>query len=119
MIRRFKNIIKAIPFILLIIDGVSLFLYKYPFWDTVNQYFLHQISGHALLTLFFMWYYAVIHKFCMYAKVSIIGLALLNIYNMCYKIFDLDNYIIYSRIIIITSLILATIYFIRNYDRKN
>jgi hypothetical protein len=102
------------PFIMLLVDGVSLFLYKFDFWQKISLWYLNQISGHTILTVFFMWYYATLHKFCLYSKISIIGLGLLNIYNIAYDVLSLNDYIVYSKIIVLTSLILAIVFLIRN-----
>jgi uncharacterized membrane protein YbjE (DUF340 family) len=103
------------PFIMLMVDGASLFLYECDFWQRVSLWYLNQISGHTLLTSFFMWYYATLHKFCLYSKISIIGLGLLNVYNIAHDVFLLSDYIVYSRIIVLTSLILAIVFLIKKW----
>jgi hypothetical protein len=111
--RKYNNTIMAIPFVMLIMDGLSLFLYKYPFYDQLNLYFLNQITGHTLLALGFMLFYAVMHRFCMYSKVAIIGMAALNLYNIAYSVFRLHNYFMYAQIIILISILLSSIYLIK------
>lgn len=113
MMKKYKKIVMLIPFIMLLMDGLSLFLYDYPFYDTLNLYFLNQITGHTLLGLAFMYFYAHIHRFCLFSKVSIIGMACLNLFNIAYKVFDLNEYLIYAQIIILLSIILSSIYLIK------
>ena len=101
---------------MLLVDGLALLAYisQAEWYPHVNSYYLNQISGHTLFTCFFMWFYARVHRFCLYSKVSIIGLAGLNLFNILYDVFNLTSYTIYAEIIIGTSLVLALIFLIKN-----
>lgn len=111
--KKYKQIIMLIPFVMLLMDGLALFLYDKPFYTTLSLYFLNQITGHTLLALGFMLFYAVMHKFCLYSKISIFGMACLNLYNVCYSVFGLEDYFMYAQIIILISIVLSSIYLIK------
>lgn len=98
---------------MLLMDGLSLFLYDKAFYSDLSIYFLNQITGHTLLGLAFMYFYAHIHRFCAFSKIAIVGMALLNIYNIIYGVFNLENYYIYAQIIIIISLLISLTYLIK------
>lgn len=111
--KRLKEIIMLIPFVMLLADGIALFLYDEPYYQTLSLYFLNQITGHTILGLIFMYFYAYIHRFCLYSKISIIGMAFLNLYNICFSVFGLSDYFTYAQILILTAIVLSSIFLIK------
>lgn len=112
MLRVLKKGVKDIPFILLSLDFVWWVLSYYDIWSLENWWVL-EITSHSLAFVFFMAFYAYIHKYCLYSWVSIISLGLLNILNIIHYVFNLNYLIMYSGVIIITGLVFALIYWIK------
>lgn len=96
-------------------NGVSLLIYESQYYTLLYYNLVAQITGHGILTGLFMYFYAYIHRFCLYSKVSIIGLIALNIYNIVHNAFELTNYYIYASIIVFITIILSLIFIIREW----
>ena len=103
-----KFAVMLIPFVLLWVDGVSIFMYSTKYYGIAYPY-LTQIFGHSLLPCFVMAFYAHIHRSCSYTKISIIGLVSLNVVNMIPG----EYWHIYATVTAIIFLSLTTLAFFR------
>lgn len=108
IIKKLKIGIKDVPFALLLIDFVS---WLFSLWNVYlfDYWIVAEIASHSLLTVFFMGFYAYVHRFCLYSWVCIAGLALINILNLFHYFFEFQYYQTYIGIIVITSLTFALI----------
>jgi hypothetical protein len=116
-VSKLKSFIKHIPFIILLVNGILILLAsKYDFdW---MYWIVPQISGHGILTVIFMLFYAHTHRFCLYSWVCIVGLGLLNVLNILYFFSNFEYYQIYSGIIVFTALTFAVIKWMEIYYFK-
>lgn len=104
------NFIMLTPFILLLISSISCFL---PNSLTLFTG-LSNVFGFSIITNLYFLFYAHKHKFCMYSKISIYTLILLNILNITNLIFDLGTlYNLYDQIIAFAGIVLASIFAIK------
>ena len=115
---KIKELIMITPYVMLVIDGVSLMIYHKEWWGNALIWYLSQIAGHSILVCVGMLYFAVLNRFCLYSKISIVALLLLNTYNIIYDLFSLTNYFVYALILILTGIILSTIFFIKSCLKK-
>src|SRR3990167_8117928 len=114
---RIKPFIKHIPFIILSVNGILILLsFKYQFdW---MYWLIPQISGHGILTVIFMLFYAYTHRFCLYSFACILGLGFLNILNLVHFFISFPYYNAYASIIIFAALTFALIKWIQIYSFK-
>ena len=98
----------TIPFVQLWIDGVGIFIYNTVLYSKLYPYLI-QVSGHTLFTCFVMAFYAYVHRACSYTKISIIGLASLNIVNLLPG----EYWRVYATVTAIIFLSLGTVAFFR------
>lgn len=110
--RRFKELVKDIPFIILLVNGICLLLHESN-WYSEYYFIISQISGSTILTTVYMLFYAFVHRFCLYSKVCIISLGLTNIFNLSYSFISLDYYHMYAGIITTTGLIFGFIRYVK------
>lgn len=108
-----RNNIKDIPFIILAINGIGWVLNQFDIYQSY-YFYMSQITGHGLLTCLFMGFYSYVHRFCLYSKICIVSLFLLNILNLIYNTLPLNYYNVYSFIIIFTGLVFGIIKYIKN-----
>lgn len=104
----YKVGVKDLPFLLLLWDLISWIgaLFDFYFFD---YWWTTEIFSHSLATLFFMVYYAIKHKYCLYSWFCIIGLALVNLLNILHFFINFEYIQIYAGIIILTSLSFSVI----------
>jgi hypothetical protein len=96
-----KNAIRNIPFIILMVYGICLFYHESD-WYKNNYFIISQIFGSSLIVCGYMFFYAYVHRYCLYSWICIICLAVLNILNLFYSLIPISYYQIYSNIIIFT-----------------
>lgn len=106
--KKAKQLIKHIPFIMLLINGISFILaifdiYLYDYWITT------EISSHSLLTVLYMAFFAYLHRCCTYTLICISSLGALNVLNILYFLLPLSYYNVYAGLIIFTGIIFALI----------
>lgn len=109
--------LNVFPFIALFISFISVFLRRYDYWNHLNRWYLSQLTSSGLFFILIILCFYVVYRYCLYLRVSLIGLACLNLYNIYYKLFNLKNYDTYAAIIIITFFILATILLIKSKSK--
>ena len=117
MIKKLKVGIKDVPFVLLFIDLVSWILslwniYLFDYW------IVSELASHSILTVFFMGFYAYIHRYCAYSLVCIIGLALINVLNIIHYVFDFAYYQWYVGIVLIVTFTFALIKWNQSYSKQ-
>lgn len=115
--RKFSELIKDIPFIILLVNGICLFYHESE-WYSEYYFLISQISGSTILTTVYMLFYAFVHRFCLYSKVCIISLGVMNIFNLTYYFISLDYYHVYAYIIITTGLIFGFIRYVKLIHHK-
>jgi hypothetical protein len=106
--KRLKTVIRDIPFIILFLNGFLLIYTQ--FWQHDWVYWLMpQLSGHGLLLVLFMAFYAYVHRYCLYSWVCIGGLGMLNILNIIYFFVSFNYYQLYAGFIILPCIIFTII----------
>ena len=113
-----KNNIKDIPFIILAINGIGWILNQFDIYQSY-YFYMSQITGHGLLTCIFMGFYSYVHRFCLYSKICIVSLILLNILNLVFNLVPLYYYNIYSFIIIFTGISFGFIRYVKSYGNSD
>lgn len=107
-LRTYKAGIKDLPFLLLLIDFVWWVLGLFNI-NILNHWWIGEIFSHSLSFVFFMGFYALIHRYCLYSWACIVGLGLLNLLNLTHYLFNFAYIQIYAGLILITSLTFAVI----------
>jgi len=109
-----KQAAKAMPFVCLIVNCLSLVFYDSKWYDQNVYYLLSQITGHGFLLLVGYAFFAHYHRLCYYTLISIYGLISLNLLNICYYLFGgFPFYFYYSAAIMLISLCLSVIFIIK------
>lgn len=113
--KKLKGVVTITPFVILCVNAISLYLYRFDFWYEVSIYIIYQTTGHGVLLLLGYLFYAYYHRLCLYVKISIFGLLAINIHNiLLYWLPTLRETQLYSTIIIIASLCLSFVFLIKN-----
>ena len=90
--RKTYHVVIAIPSIQLAIIFLTFLIATTDFYKVSYPYMI-QLTGVSLLTCVYYWYASKFMGSCISALVSIYTLALLNIVNVIYIIFDFDYYL--------------------------
>lgn len=122
LVRKIKEIVKDLPFLLLCIDAVWWVLSFYGIYSN-DFWIIQEIASHSLTFTLVLSFYAYLHRYCLYSWVCIIGLGLLNILNITYFFVTFNYYHWYAGLIIIPCLIFTLIKwnqhrFYKNYSGK-
>lgn len=110
-----KKIIMLIPFVML---GVTTFTTLIKWFDTysiIYNYF-SQIIGYSILTNLFFLKFANYHRFCIYSKISINSLLILNFLSIFSMAFGVSNdfyYMVFDSIIVVCMMLIAIIKFLK------
>ena len=113
-----RNRIKDIPFLILSINALLLILSLFWKWDWL-YWLMPQISGHGLLLIGYMAFYAYVHRYCLYSWICIAGLGLLNVLNIAYYFLIFGYYQFYAGVIIFTCLTFAIVKWRQFYYKQN
>lgn len=109
-----KQVAKAMPFVCLLANCITVFLYHLDWYDQTAYYVLSQITGHSLLLLVGYAFFAHYHRLCYYTLISIYGLIALNLFNSYYYAFGgINHYLTYVSVILLVTLCLSIIYIIK------
>ena len=109
-----KEVAKAMPFVLLVANCLSLFFYQFDWYNDNFYYLMTQFTGHGLLLLIGYAFFARYLRLCLYTIVSVYGLLSLNILNIIYYIVaGFNNYTLYVSIILIVTLSLSVVFIAR------
>ena len=111
-----RNIIRVIPPVILLSDGIAL-IFSYTDIFLEFMWFHSEITGHSLITVFYMAYFSYRFKACYYTWASISAMALLNVLNLIYFFVPLDYYKIYASVIVFSGLIMTLFYVLKRPDR--
>ena len=114
--RAIKNIIKFTPFLIMLGDGVSLFMAYNSTEETYNRYVLFHtdLIGHSIITTLFMIYFAQRFKLCIYTEMTLYALLSYNIVNFVDSLVSLRDYSLYMTVTIAYGIICGTILTIRH-----
>jgi hypothetical protein len=101
--------VRFIPFIMFGIDFIELLLFHLEIYPSIYQ-IMGEISGHSLMTTFYMAVYTYLHRACAYTWAVLISLALLNILNLITEFIELEYYSTYALLCYatVTMLVLIT-----------
>lgn len=111
-----KNIIRVIPPAILLSDGIAL-IFSYSNHFESFMWFHSEITGHSLITVFYMAYFSYRFKACGYTWASLSAMALLNVLNLIYFFVPLDYYKIYASVIVFSGLIMTLFYALKRPTR--
>src|SRR5690606_7684097 len=111
-----KNMIKFTPFLIMLGDGVSLFMAYNSTEETYNRYVLFHtdLIGHSIVTTLFMLYFANRFKLCIYTKMTLYSLLSYNIVTFVDSLVSLRDYSLYMTVTIAYGIICGTILTIRH-----
>jgi len=113
--------VMATPFIMLLFSLISsglVYFYGATTYRSIHNLFGLTVGGSLITSLFFL-FYALHHNFCVYSKVSIGTLILLNVLNILHLIFDLGgNFFIFDAVLAGLGLIFSFIFLIKDAIRK-
>lgn len=101
-----KLIRDRIPFVLLFLNLVFVVL---SYFDWYNEVFIYlgNICGYSILTNIFMYTVYVNKKYCESTKIAVLGLFLLNIFDIIYLTFNVSG-AIYDIFLILTIILVLT-----------
>jgi hypothetical protein len=109
-----KQIAKAMPFVLLITNCLSLFFYQFNWYNEQFYYLITQFTGHGLMLLLGYAFFAHYLRLCLYTIISVYGLIVLNTFNIIYHVVGgFNNYSWYVSIILIVTLSLSVVFIAR------
>ena len=107
-VKKSKELIKDLPFILLVIDLIWWVFSLFDIW-ILSNWWIGEIVSHSLVFTLFMAFYAYVHKYCIYSWIAIITLALLNFLNIIHFFVNLGYYQMYLGIILLSGILLYLI----------
>lgn len=110
-----KKIIMLIPFIMLGVTMITTLIKWFESYSVIYNY-LSQIIGYSILTNLFFLKFANYHRFCLYSKVSIWSLLILNllaVLSMALGISDDVFYMIFDSILVVCMMLISTIKFLK------
>jgi len=90
------------------VDGISFLLSVFDFYF-YDYWWIGELTGHNILSVIYMLFYAYYNRLCNYTVICIISLGILNILNIAHYFLDLSYYLVYAGIIIFTGIIFALI----------
>jgi hypothetical protein len=101
-----KLIRDKIPFVLLFLNLVFVVL-SYFEWYHESFIYLGNICGYSILTNLFMYNVYMNKKYCVPTKFAVLGLFLLNIFDIIYLAFNISG-AIYDIFLILTIILVLT-----------
>lgn len=113
-----KAVIKFMPFLMLIGDGISILLVHEEWFPKYVLYFSDTL-GHSIFTGLFMLFFAYRFRFCLYTKLTIYSLLAFNIVNFIDSLVPLKDYMIYMTIIVLYGIINGIILTINHAVQPN
>ena len=116
--KRLKVYIRDIPFIILLVNGIS-FVFAMSGIYFTDYWFIHEITGHNLLTVIYMGFFSYMHKACNYTIVSLVTMLLLNLLNIIYFFYTFEYYNVYAGIVIFSGIVLASIKFYQKWTKQD
>lgn len=117
-LKTYRAGIKDLPFALLLVDCIWWILTLFNIYQG-DYWFVLEIMSHSLAFVFFMSFYAYVHKYCLYSWACIAGLGLLNVLNILHYFVNFTYIQAYAGFIILTALIFAIIRWKKLYYNKS
>ena len=110
-----KNVIMLIPFVMLGVTTLTTLIKWIDSYSVIYNY-LSQIIGYSILTNLFFLKFANYHRFCLYSKVSINCLLILNllsVLSMALGISDDVFYMMFDSVLVVCMMMISTIKFLK------
>ena len=107
--------VKIAPYLFLLIDSFSYFLYEMDIYDRLYLYLL-SIAGHSILWVIYVSIILYLLKTCLYTWACMISLLLFNVLSL----FPVSTtyYTIFMLIIVITGVGMSTILILKEWYKK-
>ena len=117
--RQIKTFIKAVPPLLIAMDGMAFVFAIYgQTWIKDAMYFHREMFGHSLVLIAYMTYFSYRFKVCAYTWASLTTLLLINLLNLIYFFVPLEYLSWYGSILCLYVIEITLIYAIQSNTRN-